>query len=465
MPLMNESLHSLKKPSSPPSGTARRPLPAWLIPAAIALGFALLFLLLFRDRILPAPEIEVARVMSTEAGQQAGAPQASAPDKEDRADAHKAPMAFQASGWIEPDPLPIKATALTDGVVEQVLVLEGQDVTKGQPLATLIREDNELMLAAAHSRLEMREAALAAQADAIAAAVARSEAAASMVTQTADRHQRLEGLPTGALAETERTAIRSAWQNALAAERAAAAEVTRLQAQTKVLASEVEMARVEVKTAELALERTQIGSPIDGRVLRLHAVPGKKKMLRMDDEDSATIAILYHPGQLQARVDVPLADAGALQIGQLARIKCNLLPDTTFHGVVTRINGEADIARNTLQAKVRIDDPSDLLRPEMLCRVEFLESRRAVNAAGATDSPGPLSVWAPESAIREGTAWVCDPQSKRLEKRPVTPGTETRDGYRLIEEGLKPGEWVVLSPSSELTQGQRIHPKLTDPQP
>ena len=45
-------------------------------------------------------------------------------------------MLFQASGWIEPDPLPIKSTALVDGVVQEVHVLEGQLVKKGEIIAT-----------------------------------------------------------------------------------------------------------------------------------------------------------------------------------------------------------------------------------------------------------------------------------------------------------------------------------------
>ena len=458
---MNDSLTTLKKSSKAVSARSRRPMPSWLIPAGIVLGFGLLFLLLFRDRIMPATRVEVGVVLSTEIGRDGSDPQKESLNKPSKADAYRGPTAFQASGWVEPDPLPTKATALIDGVVEQLHVLEGEDVSKGQLLATLIRDDTELRLRAATSKLRMREAALAAQDDAIAAASARRQAAKSVVTQTSDRHRRLEGLPKGALAETELTAIHSAWQNAVAAERAAAAELTRLRAQTEVLASEVGMAKVELDIAKLAHERTRISSPIDGRVLQLHAVPGKKKMLGMDGEDSATIAILYEPDKLQIRVDIPLADAGALQIGQLARIKCNLLPDITFHGEVTRIEGRADIARNTLQAKVRITDPSDRLRPEMLCRVEFLEGLR--DQREAATSRGTLTTWAPKSAISSDSVWVVDPKSKRLEKRSVKTTNQSREGYQELSEGLKPGEWVVLSPGAKLKENQRVNPSLSKP--
>jgi RND family efflux transporter MFP subunit len=235
----------------------------------------------------------------------------------------------------------------------------------------------------------------------------------------------------------------------------AEADVKRLELDTHTKDDEIAAAVVEVDQAKLALSRTRIAAPIDGRVLRLTAAPGQKKMLLMDDPDSSTIAILYQPAKLQVRVDVPLADAARLSVGQPAKIRCSLLPEKVFNGEVTRITGEADLQRNTLQAKVRIIDPSDQLRPEMLCRVEFLGSATDPGQSGG----GSLATWVPQSAVADGTAWVCDPESKRVEKRAIQVSTEARDGRVRIIEGLRPGEHVVLSPKN-LREGQRVNPVL-----
>lgn len=443
-------------------------MPAWVIPAAIAAGFVLLFLLLFRDRLLPATEVRVGVVRATASESPSASSAAEVPPP-----AKDAPMAFQASGWVEPDPLPIKATALVDGVIDEVRVLEGEGVAAGQPLATLIDDDARLALEAARESLRMREAELAehrlsieAGEGSVAAAVARAEAATALHSEAGDRLSRIEGLAKGSISETERVKIRAAHLKTRADEAAAQAavaqqraEVERLRARVSVLESAVKAAGVEVEQAELALSRTTITAPVEGRVLRLNAAPGQKKMLAMDDPDSATVAVLYQPEHLQVRVDVPLADAAGLQIGQRARIRCSLLPDTVFHGEVTRITGEADIARNTLQAKVRIEDPSDLLRPEMLCRVEFLEVPRGPEI---TIYGGSLVTWVPEQALDGGIAWVCDPETKRVERRTVEPASGTKDGHRRVESGLRPGEWVVLSPAN-LRDGQRVNPELTQP--
>jgi HlyD family secretion protein len=434
-------------------------MPTWVIPLAILSGFSLLFLALFRDRLLPAPDVKVAVVLATLSDSASSLPSSATA------------LLFQASGWIEPDPLPIKATSLVDGVVETVTALEGQSVEKGQPLATLISTDAQLTLAAAEQNqrtLESsRDAHVAsihsagkklqgAQATAKSATASRDDAADRMA-----RYDQLSGraIPEQDVISTRYQAVREEAQLGIAAAMIAEAEaeIERLKLETQVKENEIRAAAIEVEKARLALSRTVITAPTDGRVLRLLAAPGQKKMLQDQDPESSTIAILYHPAKLQVRVDVPLADAAGLQIGQAAKIRCSLLPDKVFDGVVTRITGEADLQRNTLQAKVSITDPVEQLRPEMLCRVEFMGSTRT----GSTSQQA-ISTWIPQAAASDTSAWICDPESKRVTKRDIQKTTETRDGFIRVSEGLRPGEWVVLSPTN-LKPGQRVNPTLSTP--
>jgi multidrug efflux pump subunit AcrA (membrane-fusion protein) len=108
---------------------------------------------------------------------------------------------------------------------------------------------------------------------------------------------------------------------------------------------------------------------------------------------------------------------------------------------------------------VSIIDPADQLRPEMLCRVEFLETRNPSTPGSVASS---LATWIPHGSLTNDTVWVCDPESKRVQKRAVTANGETRDGHVRITDGLRPGEWVVLSPAN-LRDGQRVHPNLIQP--
>lgn len=434
-----------------------------LLPIAILAGFALLFLLLFRDRLIPATSVTVTPALAIEetVTRVSTAP---APTKEGK-------LLFQASGWIEPDPLPIKATALTDGIVDQVKVLEGQLVKKGELLATLVEADTQLDVAAMTSELEMTKADFDAhctntqitlqQLEGEKAGLLADQAAAD---EAADRLRRLEQAVTSAV-EQERVAARFENSKRQAALVMRQAKIDELSHQLSKIAFETVGMQAKVKTAEsslakakLAHERTRIHAPSDGRVLRLTAAPGQKKMLIMEEEDSSTIAILYDPAHLQVRVDVPLADAAGLSVGQKAKIRCNLLPDQVFEGQVTRITGEADVQRNTLQAKVRIINPDEKLRPEMLCRVEFLDTA-PTNGTAATAGSSALSVYVPESALANDAIWICDPDSLRASRRTVVAANETKDQFRRIDEGVRPGEWVILNPAN-LRENQRLSPKM-----
>jgi multidrug resistance efflux pump len=268
----------------------------------------------------------------------------------------------------------------------------------------------------------------------------------------------------GAITGDERLAVRLDHRRRLAEVDLAKArigeiaeELTQIAHEILAIQAQIKGAEIDLEKAELAYKRTRIHAPIDGRVLALKAAPGAKKMVGMDEEDSSTIAILYDPAHLQVRVDVPLADAAGLSVGQAAKIRCNLLPDDVFDGIVTRIEGAADLQRNTLQAKVRIADPSDKLRPEMLSRVEFLEAPRA--AAGVQSAMG-VAVYVPASALRDGTVWVCDADSLRAERRAVV-SSEVSEGLIRVDSGIRPGEWVVADPSG-LSEGQRLKPRVTE---
>ncbi len=443
-------------------------MPAWLLPLALAGGFALLFAALFRDRLLPAPSVETALVLATAASTSSTA-------EEGNVSQTGGSLLFQASGWIEPDPFPIKAPALIDGVVASVHVLQGQQVEKGALLATLVDDDARLALATAEGRRRMLVSARDAHLAAISAMAkkrdgtnAEAVAIKTMEAEAADQQARLDRLaPSGAVSASEVTVARlrlerekSLHQAALAKAAEFDAEVRRMELETKTKDDEISLAAVAVDQARLALERTRITAPVSGRVLRLTAAPGEKKMLAMEHPDSSTLCVLYEPSKLQVRVDVPLADAAGLRVGQKAKIHCSLFADKAFDGEVTRITGEADVQRNTLQAKVRILNPDDSLRPEMLCRVEFLGSEASLSDAGNRSAA--LATWIPPASLQGDIAWVCDPETKRVSKRTVQATGEMREGHVRIAEGLRPGEQVVLSPGN-LREGQRVNPNLTAP--
>jgi len=454
------------------------------------IGFFALLAGIFGKRLLPATDLSIATVVTVrqsadDVARPSDVPHAAADSTGKATSMSDAPMLFQASGWVEPDPYHTMATALLDGVIKTVEVLEGDRVEKGQLIATLIDDDARLDLETAGSRL----ASLRAQASGHQRLIAIVEAeigslskqvavARARRNESVDVVERFEHVPAGTVAEREifearlELVTREAEIEALV--------VTELELEAKIeqlteiqsdFTARVAEAKTDVARKQLMLDRTRIEAPIDGRILRLLVMPGQKRILRADDIDSAAVAILYDPEWLQARIDVPLAEAAQLVIGQPVRLRSELLPGKIFQGHVTRIAGEADIQRNTLQAKVEIENPDDRLRPEMLCRAEFLKlqttSGTSESAAATTTTASggdrvqiyvPVDALADDGEQLENTVWKVDPSGSRVVPQRITLGREVREDHRLVLDGLKPGDRVVLNPPPNLEAGERFHP-------
>lgn len=460
---------------SPESGHApeRRRSYAWLLPVGLLLGFVLILGLLFGKRLIPAKAVTTAPVVTIRTNE----PDSSKPDSDKGGTAvgalGKGGLLFQASGWIEPDPYVTLVPSLVNGVVESVHALEGQSVKKGDLLATLIDEDAKLDLRSAEQEYETLEKKITAHCISleiveaeITAAERREEALKAQLDDVRDNYTRLEGLSEGAVSRQEVVQARLAADRQAAMYAEAQAELPRLRARLGQIKAEADSMRAllnELGTrrdrAALALERTRIIAPVDGVVLHLHVAPGKKRMLDMDDPKSAVIVELYDPQSLQARIDVPLNEAAKLTPGQAVELVSEILPDRTFTGRVTRISGQADLQRNTLQAKVAIEDPDPTLRPEMLVRAKFFSvsggNAKSANqfAAGASNR---LAIYVPEDAlVDDGSVWVVSAKGE-AELRKITLGQDAKDGHRRVTDGLLSGESVILPPYDDLKEGTRL---------
>jgi HlyD family secretion protein len=345
---------------------------------------------------------------------------------------------IQAAGWLEAEPYIVAATALTDGVINQMLVLEGDQVNKDQLLARMVDDDAKLKLAQAQASYHTARGALAIAKARLAAAEQNWQDPYELVRAVDSNRAQLEGMRAQvaqlpSLIQTEQAlliqaqeelkSIESAYRNDAASEiefitaresvNAQAARLESTEAQMSILNASIDRldsdlnaskraielriddrerldtARAQVQIAEsdlahraalrdemqLELDRMVIHAPITGYVQRRLKAPGDKVLLGMDDPHSAHIAHIYDPSKLQVRVDVPLADASQVFKGQRCEVVVEILPDRVFEGEVLIVTHEADLQKNTLQIKVRVIDPDPVLRPEMLTRVKFLSEQ------------------------------------------------------------------------------------------
>jgi HlyD family secretion protein len=326
---------------------------------------------------------------------------------------------FKANGWIEPRPLPVDVPVQTEGMyqVREVRVNPGDRVRAGQELALLDDTMAQLGLETAKRRVAKRQAAgRSAQADCgkasvavsnaeVAIELAKAEGAAEVKAQeaavvkaeamlassettvrieedlrksgaiTSDakvqlaRHQRdvarAEVDSAKALLAKARTAATSRARLTETAKAAAEADLVSMKAKVEEAGQETADAEIEVKKAQLELDRTRITAPISGVVMQLNVRVGTI----MGGPNVGTrhidgVATLYDPKKLQVRVEVPITKFQLVRYGQPAVVELeDVLPGRKLTGTVLYDTHLANIARNSVPVKVALpDDPPEQLR-------------------------------------------------------------------------------------------------------
>lgn len=408
----------------------RRAVTRILVPTALV-GLAALALAWTGWRTLvPAPVVEVVPVSVRAAGGGGAAhgpgdgggphPASSGAASEARPEG----AAIQAPGWVEPSPYPVMVPALTPGIVRSVLALEGDRVEAGQVLVELVDDEQRIALRRAEADLAGSRARVAEMEDELA------------------RKSRL--VETGA---------------------ASAGEVARLALRIDAMRAAAGAAESELAMRALAAERTKVRAPVAGVVMARNAVPG---MPAGGMQDANPLVVLYDPAHLQVRADVPLADAGRIADGDRAEVTLDVLPGRTFRGEVVRTVHQADIAKNTVQAKVRIVDPAAALKPDMLARVKLFPrdggaAGSAVPGGGrAAGAPRKTAIWVPEPCLLSaagGDAVLAvvgvEDGLGTVERRTVQVG-ERSGGWAEVRDGLRAGDLLARDPGSAPAPGTRV---------
>lgn len=463
-----------------------------LVPALILAGFLLVFLEELSALFAEAVPVTLVRPRAVEDIPSGGA------------------TLFQAAGWVEPDPFPVRVAALAEGVVEEMLVDEAATVKKGDPVCRLVADDAQLAVAAAEAALartraeaeaarherdnaqasfaaalevtEARDAARTllkgreAQAAQLAAAVEAGKAAVrvaekELATQRFLHKEKAAGPWQLELAEARADEARSR-QAVLEAEHAKAKadveearvrlhraeedyrlrfeERLRVETAKAMLAqaeARVEEAKTALATARLRLARMTVASPVAGVVLTREAAPGTAVG---PGPDANPVLHLYDPKRLRVRVDVPQRQVAGASVGQGAHVRCQARPHKPYHGRVLRIVEVAKIDKVSLEVQVRILDPDHLLKPDMLCTVSVFreDTGEEVSLSAAVKIEARCLVGA-------DTVWVVDGRTGRATRRRVRTGL--RKGQDVVVlEGLNLTDKVIASGFDQLQEGARI---------
>ena len=127
--------------------------------------------------------------------------------------------------------------------------------------------------------------------------------------------------------------------------------------------------------------------------------------------------------------------AAWVKVGDSARMSLPFLPGKEWQGKVEYIYPSLERKTRTLRARLRFDNPGEVIKPNMYARVVLQASPRE----------GVLSIPL-EALIRAGDRdrVIVETGEGRFEAREVVAGIESGDRLEIIE-GLSPGDRVVVS--------------------
>lgn len=239
----------------------------------------------------------------------------------------------------------------------------------------------------------------------------------------------------------------TATANRVALTREKLARLTELATLQVVPAQEMSTARAEAQEAEQANAAAQeviatlggargmgaslaLTSPIAGTVIDRNIARG-----RLVDSDQ-TLFVVGDLSRLWLIVHAFERDALRVQIGTKARVAFPALPGRSFEGTVTRIGSRVDPVSRTLDVRVELDNPENVLRPGM-------SGSASIPVGDATSK----TVTVPVVAVqRVGDAWcvfIPEAEPGHFEMRPVGRGRDLSGEVEILT-GLKAGERVVV---------------------
>jgi multidrug efflux pump subunit AcrA (membrane-fusion protein) len=371
---------------------------------------------------------------------------------------------FTAGGWIEVarPAWPLVVSARISERLDTLSVRQGQILKPGQLIATLYDKDVRTRLAMGRAEVQAAEKNLAKlkagyRKEDIKAAGARVDEATEIERIAKANYERSKALPSGAISAETLDNDLSTFKKASAVSAQLRAELAKMKAGYRV--EDIAVAQAKLTAANSRVELTErelsyctITAPESDRPLRV-----LKVLHRIGEWINAAkapeLVSLYDPKEMQVRVDVTQANLKSIVVGKPAIVVTEANPERRYSGTVLRAEPLAELAKNTVTVRVKINDPDEMLFPEMVARITFLSQT-------PTSAPADQAVLIPTIALLadDGKDYVFVIDDGRARKQSVTTdgasGTQTR-----IIGGLQSGQRVITSHLTSLQPGIAVQEK------
>jgi len=373
-----------------------------------------------------------------------------------------------ASGKIQPKRL-VNISADTPGRVVNLAVNEGDRVHIGQFLLQIDPKSLKTRVEGGTASMKAAEESLEGMRQSI-------ETAKVQLQQAQQNLARQQDLWRQQL--TTREALDRAQNDVKSAE----SLVQEREKQIKPQESRIAQERATLDSARYDLSKQRIESPIDGIVAKRNIQEGETAVVGTMNNPGTVLLQLADMGIIQAEVEVDETNVPNVQIGQIAKIMIDAIPDKTFKGHVTEIGnspitaaaGAAGTQATNFKVVVVVDEKIDEVRPGFTCTADITTAvRKAAKAAPIPavavrelvfdannqvvrqpkiDRRRRPSVEPVASAeelqpgqTRKETEGVFVVKDGKAEFRPIKLGI-AGDKYFEVLSGLEPGDQVITGP-------------------
>ncbi len=385
--------------------------------------------------------------------------------------ADKLTVRITASGSVKPLRT-VNLSPNTSGILETLLVEQGDPVTQGQLIGRM--DSDQLNTQLSQSRASVAEAQAQLDDELNGASdtdVGQAEAALSAVRAQLNEARSRQTLSENDLARNQQlydqgAIARSDLDQAINENRSAIAGVNQILAQVdeaeqrlvdqqngndaEAIAqaqARVNRAIAEQQAIEVQLTETEIRAPFDGIVTQRFAEVGAfvTPTATASEVTSATsTAIVAIASGLEVIAEVPEADVDRIKVGQAAEVQADSFPGETFKGTVRLIAPEAIEKQNVtvFQVRVRLVTGVDKLRSNMTTTVAFIGDELADALVVPTVS----------IITQRGESGVLVPgEDGKAQFKPVVLGSQVGERIQIVD-GLQKGDRVFI----DLPPGQSI---------
>ncbi|MCE1189514.1 MAG: efflux RND transporter periplasmic adaptor subunit [Ignavibacteria bacterium] len=231
------------------------------------------------------------------------------------------------------------------------------------------------------------------------------------------------------------------------------AELDAAEARYLSVQAQIEVAKAQVNSAEVALDNTLIRAPFNGTVLTKNADVGEiVAPFAASASSKAAVVTLADMMSLQVEADVSESNLERIAMNQDCEIAIDAYGDKRYQGYVAKIVPTADRSKATVMVKVGFKNYDVKVLPEMSAKVIFL---------GADTKPSEQNVkpilTVPSSALfnKNGEVHVFKLLGEEVKEVVVTTGKKM-NSFTEILSGLTEGDKVVSEPVPDLKSGSKV---------